>query len=421
MAGGSHRRGEVFAERSLVGFHRRGQDLAAALRRCRPSLIAPTLGIAGKLGIDRWWEVGLRRRPRQKGSILDEARRPRRRAVDPTVDPAESTLTGLVRRGVSEPLHRPISLDRVAVAMDQPVQLSQRDVAVAANDRDDDRTQLDTVQRFRIDDRRRQRPLVHTASPPYMPTMRLRPQAWAESLQTVDHAPSTRRQDFEFGVDRPELVGVGNVRQPYETEMVRPELRFIATQASEKSGIEVGDRDHGPNVRIGTDKNGLTSRTLRAVTLLIVRHAHAGVRREWDGDDRLRPLSDRGQRQAGSIGEALAPYAPKRLFTSPAIRCRQTLEPLAEATGVEILDDDRLFENPRRADIESLVDDLQRKRTVVLSSHGDVIPALLHELAARGMTHDDRLVWQKASTWVVDYDKSSGWGAATYLAPPRGR
>lgn len=126
-------------------------------------------------------------------------------------------------------------------------------------------------------------------------------------------------------------------------------------------------------------------------------------------------------KQARSIARKLVPHEPKRLFTSPAIRCRQTLEPLAEATGIEIVDDDRLFENPNRADIESLVDDAERKRTIVLSSHGDVIPALLHELVDRGMTHDDRLVWQKASTWVVDYDKSTGWGAATYLAPPRGR
>lgn len=157
------------------------------------------------------------------------------------------------------------------------------------------------------------------------------------------------------------------------------------------------------------------------MTLLIVRHAHAGVRREWNGDDRLRPLSDRGQRQAESLGRTLATYEPKRLFTSPAVRCRQTLEPLGRATGLDIVDDDRLFESPTRGDIESLVDDAERRRTIVLSSHGDVVPALLHELVDRGMTHDDRLVWQKACTWVVDYDKRDGWGRASYLTPPRGR
>ena len=158
------------------------------------------------------------------------------------------------------------------------------------------------------------------------------------------------------------------------------------------------------------------------MSLLIVRHAHAGSRREWTGDDRLRPLSDRGRKQAESIARTLAPYEPKRLLTSPTVRCRQTVEPLGAAIGVDVVDDDRLFEGPCRSDITSLVDDAERKRTIVLSSHGDVIPALLAELVERGMTHEDELVWQKAGTWVVDYDKADGgWGCAAYLTPPRGR
>jgi broad specificity phosphatase PhoE len=156
------------------------------------------------------------------------------------------------------------------------------------------------------------------------------------------------------------------------------------------------------------------------VTLLLVRHAHAGVRRDWNGDDRTRPLTERGAKQARLISRRLLPHDPKRIYSSPAVRCRQTVEPLGEALGIEVEDDPRLFEGPSRADIDTLLDDVARKRTVVLCSHGDVIPALLHGLVERGMTHEHRLVWQKASTWVVDYSKHEGWGAATYLNPPRG-
>lgn len=157
------------------------------------------------------------------------------------------------------------------------------------------------------------------------------------------------------------------------------------------------------------------------MTLLIVRHAHAGSRREWADDDRVRPLSERGHRQAKSIARKLLPYEPKRVYTSPTVRCRQTVEPLGAELGIDVEDDDRLFEGPSRADITSLVDDAERKRTIVLSSHGDVVPALLQELVDRGMTHEERLVWQKAGTWVVEFTKADGWGAATYLTPPRGR
>ncbi len=157
------------------------------------------------------------------------------------------------------------------------------------------------------------------------------------------------------------------------------------------------------------------------MTLLIVRHAHAGVRKSWDGDDRLRPLSDRGLAQAKTLANKLAPHEPARILTSPTVRCRQTVEPLAAEFGLDVHDDDRLFEGPNRPDISSLLDEAERKKTLVFSSHGDVIPALLYELVDRGMTHDDRLIWQKASTWIVQYSKKHGWGAGSYLTPPRGR
>lgn len=157
------------------------------------------------------------------------------------------------------------------------------------------------------------------------------------------------------------------------------------------------------------------------MALLIVRHAHAGERKSWNGDDRLRPLSERGLKQAESLARNLAPHHPTRILTSPAVRCRQTVERLGDAVGVDVEDDDRLFEGPSRESIESVLDEAARNKTIVLSSHGDVIPALLHELVERGMTHEDRLVWQKASTWIVDYSKRHGWGTARYLTPPPGR
>lgn len=145
------------------------------------------------------------------------------------------------------------------------------------------------------------------------------------------------------------------------------------------------------------------------------------MRKAWEGDDRLRPLSDRGLAQAKSLAKKLAPYEPVRILTSPAVRCRQTVEPLADAFSLDVTDDDRLFEGPTRRAVSSLVDDAERKMTLVFCSHGDVIPALLHELIDRGMTHDDRLIWQKSSTWTVEYSKKHGWGAAHYVTPPRGR
>lgn len=70
--------------------------------------------------------------------------------------------------------------------------------------------------------------------------------------------------------------------------------------------------------------------------MLLIRHASAGDRTAWTKDDRARPLDKRGARQATSLVELLAPYTIDRILTSPAVRCVQTVEPLAEARELAI-------------------------------------------------------------------------------------
>ena len=43
--------------------------------------------------------------------------------------------------------------------------------------------------------------------------------------------------------------------------------------------------------------------------VLLVRHARAGDRSEWEGDDRLRPLDKKGRRQAKAKGQGISKRA----------------------------------------------------------------------------------------------------------------
>jgi phosphohistidine phosphatase SixA len=63
--------------------------------------------------------------------------------------------------------------------------------------------------------------------------------------------------------------------------------------------------------------------------LLLVRHADAGDKRDWDGPDLLRPLSPVGGRQAVGLVERLWDYPVEQILSSPAVRCHQTVQPLA--------------------------------------------------------------------------------------------
>ena len=69
------------------------------------------------------------------------------------------------------------------------------------------------------------------------------------------------------------------------------------------------------------------------IALHLLRHAHAGDPQRWSGDDAERPLSEKGRRQAESLGRLLAAMdeAPDLLITSPRVRAAQTAEIIAKA------------------------------------------------------------------------------------------
>lgn len=154
------------------------------------------------------------------------------------------------------------------------------------------------------------------------------------------------------------------------------------------------------------------------MTLYVVRHAHAGKRGAWTGDDRLRPLSNRGQVQSKAIAAVLGSRAPQRVLSSPATRCVQTVEPVAEELALAVAEDDRLFEGASTAEIRTLLEEVTDD-DAVLCSHGDVIPVLLDLLVDAGMRPERNLVWQKASVWIAERD-GNGWGQGRYLPPPDG-
>lgn len=150
--------------------------------------------------------------------------------------------------------------------------------------------------------------------------------------------------------------------------------------------------------------------------LYLVRHAKAGQRADWDGDDALRPLSKKGQRQAIVVADRLAERSPTRLLTSPYVRCRQTLEPLAELVDLKIDDDQRLAEGAAFEDTLALLEALPDG--AVLCSHGDVIPEVVQALVRRGMDVTGEPDWRKASVWLLDRDASGNVVSGSVWPPP---
>ncbi|HEY3725282.1 MAG TPA: phosphoglycerate mutase family protein [Acidimicrobiia bacterium] len=146
----------------------------------------------------------------------------------------------------------------------------------------------------------------------------------------------------------------------------------------------------------------------------VVRHAKAGSRRRFEGDDTLRPLSRNGLRQAEGIAELLAHRGIARILTSPFTRCVQTVEPLASRLGLTLEIDDELGEGHRWDHALEIIEGAPEP--VALCSHGDVIGDLMHHLAARGVPLDDDRI-EKGSTWVLQVEEGEI-VKARYLPPP---
>jgi phosphohistidine phosphatase SixA len=170
------------------------------------------------------------------------------------------------------------------------------------------------------------------------------------------------------------------------------------------------------------------------VSLLLLRHVHAGDRAAWRGDDAQRPVSERGQRQAAALVERFADRPIVALVTSPAVRCLQSVEPLATARGLEVEEAEDLAEgSPPDLVRRFLRRQHARARDlageVVLCSHGDVIGDVVRGLAARGVDLGGPARWPKASTWVLldppptEHDEGGERGEdgevrVRYLPPP---
>ena len=111
--------------------------------------------------------------------------------------------------------------------------------------------------------------------------------------------------------------------------------------------------------------------------VVLLRHASAGDRDHWDGDDRMRPLDERGWKQSRALAEELRALGVRRALSSPYVRCVQTLEPL----GLPIEEDDRLGEGASR---EATLELLHSLEDAVACTHGDIVENVLGHSLKKG-------------------------------------
>jgi 8-oxo-dGTP diphosphatase len=148
----------------------------------------------------------------------------------------------------------------------------------------------------------------------------------------------------------------------------------------------------------------------------LVRHADAGDKRAWTGHDDDRPLSDLGQREAHALVELLAGYPVGEIVSSPAVRCVQTVQPLADRHRLDVRVDGALSVDAELELPMSMLLDPDRDG-MVLCTHGELIKPLLSKLHDLGAPIGERVRAPKGSVWVLDSVNGSV-ARASYLPPP---
>jgi 8-oxo-(d)GTP phosphatase len=159
-------------------------------------------------------------------------------------------------------------------------------------------------------------------------------------------------------------------------------------------------------------------------TVLLVRHAKAGKREEWTAPDDLRPLSPAGVEQARQLRELLPHFGPDRVHAAPPVRCRSTVQAVADDLGVPVIDEPRLSEvgywaNEDRGR-ERFLRIIEGGGTPVVCSQGGVIPDLVSALAEAGEVRLPSTRAKKGSLWLLSFTEGHRLFAADYFPSPDG-
>ena len=137
-----------------------------------------------------------------------------------------------------------------------------------------------------------------------------------------------------------------------------------------------------------------------AKRLIVVRHAEAGRRSDWKKDDRKRPLSKAGRRQASRLVTKLAGYRIDRIISSPAARCIETVAPLAEDRSLDVSRDNDLWETAGKKATVRMLENLS-KGTTVLSTHRPIVERIVQHLDLPARTRPTA----KGALWLVEFRK----------------
>jgi 8-oxo-dGTP diphosphatase len=143
--------------------------------------------------------------------------------------------------------------------------------------------------------------------------------------------------------------------------------------------------------------------------MIMLRHAKALERTEWQGEDEDRPLQLVGQLQAKRMHSLYQVFGVDEIHTSDAVRCLDTVAQMAKTLQLTPIITNAVSEYTYKKNKEKSIDyakDLIKKnKQVVLCSHNPVLPRMMEKLTKKIDFDypDNKLLPGEA--WVLFHDK----------------
>lgn len=123
----------------------------------------------------------------------------------------------------------------------------------------------------------------------------------------------------------------------------------------------------------------------RTFAVVAVRHGKAVSPQAWDGPDSTRPLMQRGTDQAAGIAAGIAAFGPEKIISSTAARCLATIDPLSKLAKLPVKANAGISQDAYESGDETVAEvvrkRLKKKVSVVLCSHGPVLPRIIEQVA----------------------------------------
>jgi len=143
--------------------------------------------------------------------------------------------------------------------------------------------------------------------------------------------------------------------------------------------------------------------------LIMLRHAKALAREEWQGEDEDRPLEQLGQQQARRMLSLYQVYGLTQIHTSDAVRCHDTVEQMAHALNIPLTITNKVSEYTWKKSKEQAIDYakelIKENEPVILCSHNPVLPRMMEKLTKKiDFDYPDNKL-QPGEAWILHHNK----------------